>query len=81
MQENFGFGVAEAVYLGCTPVLPNRLVYPELYPDTKLFERFDESVEMVIDAIENYQEQQIVLGTDEVMTTWFGSIVKSGDKI
>ena len=81
MQENFGFGVAEAVYLGCTPVLPNRLVYPELYPDTKLFERFDESVEMVIDAIENYQEQQIVLGTDKVMTTWFGSIVKSGDKI
>jgi len=81
LQENFGFGVAEAVYLGCTPVLPNRLVYPELYPDTKLFERFDESVEMVIDAIENYQEQQIVLGTDEVMTTWFGSIVKSGDKI
>ena len=81
LQENFGFGVAEAVYLGCTPVLPNRLVYPELYPDTKLFERFDESVEMVINAIENYQEQQIVLGTDEVMTTWFGDVVKSGDKL
>lgn len=31
LQENFGFGIAEAVYLGCLPVLPNRLVYPEMY--------------------------------------------------
>ena len=23
LQENFGFSVAEAVYLGCVPVLPN----------------------------------------------------------
>ena len=72
LQENFGFGVAEAVYLGCTPVLPNRLVYPELYPDIKLFDRFDESVEMVIEAINNYQEQQIVLYTEQVMQIWFG---------
>lgn len=81
LQENFGFGVAEAVYLGCTPVLPNRLVYPELYPTTKLFERFDESVEMVVNAIENYQEQQIVLDTYSVMETWFGDVVKTGSKI
>ena len=80
LQENFGFGVAEAVYLGCTPVLPNRLVYPELYPDTKLFDRFDESVDMVCDAIENYQEQQIVLDTDKVMETWFGSSKQPGEK-
>lgn len=83
LQENFGFGVAEAVYLGCTPVLPNRLVYPELYPNTKLFDRFDESVEMVIDALDNYQEQQIVLDTDTVMDTWFKSVKEAtiGEKI
>lgn len=81
LQENFGFGVAEAVYLGCTPVLPNRLVYPELYPDTKLFDRFDESVDMVINALNEYQEQQIVLNTDAVMQTWFGVSDNTGDKI
>jgi hypothetical protein len=81
LQENFGFGVAEAVYLGCTPVLPNRLVYPELYPDTKLFDRFDESVDMVINALNDYQEQQIVLNTDQVMQTWFGVRDNTGDKI
>ena len=81
LQENFGFGVAEAVYLGCTPVLPNRLVYPELYPDTKLFDRFDESVEMVCNAITNYQEQQIVLDTDEVMRTWFGEGDNTGERV
>ena len=81
LQENFGFGVAEAVYLGCTPVLPNRLVYPELYPDTKLFNRFDESVDMVINALNDYQEQQIVLNTEQVMQTWFGVGDNTGDKI
>ena len=81
LQENFGFGVAEAVYLGCTPVLPNRLVYPELYPDVKLYDRFDESVDMVCDAINNYQEQQIVLDTDKVMITWFGEGDKTGEPV
>jgi len=32
LQENFGFGVAEAVNAGCFPIVPNRLVYPEFYP-------------------------------------------------
>ena len=81
LQENFGFGVAEAVYLGCTPVLPNRLVYPELYPDIKLYDRFDESVDMVCDAINNYQEQQIVLDTDQVMQIWFGEGDNTGERV
>ena len=61
--------------------MPNRLVYPELYPDTKLFDRFDESVDMVCDAINNYQEQQIVLDTDEVMRTWFGEGDNTGERV
>lgn len=47
LQENYGFGINEAVYLGCTPVLPNRLVYPELYNDEFLYNTFDEAVEKV----------------------------------
>ena len=33
LQENFGFSVVEAVRLGCLPLLPRRLSYPEIIPD------------------------------------------------
>lgn len=32
LQENFGISVIEAIRLGCFPLLPNRLSYPELLP-------------------------------------------------
>jgi glycosyltransferase involved in cell wall biosynthesis len=32
IQENFGLSIVEAVQLGCFPLLPNRLSYPELIP-------------------------------------------------
>ncbi len=32
IHEFFGVGVAEAIYCGAWPVLPNRLSYPELLP-------------------------------------------------
>jgi len=50
IQENFGIAVVEAILAGCQPLLPNRLVYPELIPpklhgeclypsDAELYER------------------------------------------
>jgi len=32
IQEFFGIGVLEAIYLGCAPLLPRRLNYPDLLP-------------------------------------------------
>ncbi|MGM0643835.1 MAG: tRNA-queuosine alpha-mannosyltransferase domain-containing protein [Thermodesulfobacteriota bacterium] len=33
VQENFGISVVEAVRMGCFPLLPDRLSYPEIIPD------------------------------------------------
>ncbi len=32
-QENYGIAVIEAILSGCTPLLPNRLSYPEIIPE------------------------------------------------
>ena len=33
MQENFGMSVIEAIMMGCIPLLPDRLSYPEILPE------------------------------------------------
>lgn len=70
LQENFGFGIAEAAYLGCTPIVPNRLVYPELYPKENIFDTFEESVDMVYDALTNYENTQFELDIN-CFEKWF----------
>lgn len=38
IQENFGIAVVEAIRYGCIPLLPNRLVYPEIIPEVFHFD-------------------------------------------
>ena len=61
LQENFGFGIAEAAYLGCVPVVPNRLVYPELYGAQHLFDTFEQSVHMTEQALLQYSDPDIII--------------------
>lgn len=76
LQENFGFGVAEAAHLGCVPVLPDRLVYPELYSSKYLYENFDQCVDLVLRALGgdlNPVPQSQVPGVDhKCLDIWFG---------
>ncbi|MCK9430151.1 MAG: hypothetical protein M0R17_09125 [Candidatus Omnitrophica bacterium] len=74
LQENFGFGILEATYLGCNPVVPNRLVYPELYPVDFLYNNFTECVELVKNQLLLYYKMhQLVptINTNNTIQIWF----------
>jgi hypothetical protein len=46
-QETFGIAVAEAVVLGCIPVLPNALSYADIYPYEYLYDSTADAVSKV----------------------------------
>ena len=78
LQENFGFGIQEATYLGCIPVLPNRLVYPEFYDDRYLYTTFDDSVNVVKSILNDYYDwlpkeytAHKYFKTKQIMEKWF----------
>lgn len=52
LQENFGFGIAEAVALGCVPVLPNRLAYKDLYDPCYLYSNFADCIRLTAAAMQ-----------------------------
>ncbi len=58
MQENFGISVIEAMIMGCVPLLPNRLSYPEILPEKYhehfLYKNGDDLIEKLISIISDY---------------------------
>ncbi len=47
LQENFGYSALEASAYDCNLILPNKLVYPEFYPQKCLYADLDRAVEML----------------------------------
>lgn len=70
LQENFGFGIREAVYLGCIPVVPNKLVYPEIFSEDYLYNNFLESIDMVEKALSRPRKAPEIETTVD-MSKWF----------
>lgn len=47
LQENFGYSALEACAYNLHLVVPNRLVYPEFYPEKYLYNTIDQAEEMI----------------------------------
>ena len=74
LQENFGYSMLEAAYLGCMPIVPNRLVYPEMYSKDCLYDDFEEACRKVIRAITNPSDKDYCKSTfHNCFEKWFRS--------
>ncbi len=83
-HEFYGISVIEAVRAGCRPLLPNRLSYPELFPEEYLYEEhaFPEELRKAL-AHGRLSPQTAFLLTDRfswqilssAYTDWFGTAV------
>jgi len=71
LQENFGFGILEAVYLGCIPVVPDRLVYPEHFNQQYLYVTFDNCVSKVKMALKGKLSSPSLIDYSTCMEEWF----------
>ena len=73
LQENFGYGVQEAVTLGCIPALPNRLAYKEQFPREYLYEHFDDCVALVQRIMEDKlpAPAAAITDNDKIFNIWF----------
>jgi hypothetical protein len=62
LHEFFGAAVVEACYCGCFPVLPNRLSYPELIPETHhkdcLYDNYEGLLKRLHQAIFHVEEKR-----------------------
>lgn len=56
LQETFGIAMLEGVALGCVPIAPNRLSYPETLKEFDRYETIDEACVLIEKAMSNYKK-------------------------
>ena len=77
IQENFGISVIEAIIMGCIPLLPDRLSYPEILPEEFqehfLYKNRHDLIErlcMIISDHKRYEEIQGRLAQEMTSFLW-----------
>lgn len=53
-QENFGYSVHKAVQVGCVPILPNKLCYPEFFKEEFMYRTFDDASRLIKFWVNNF---------------------------
>ncbi len=73
LQENFGYGIQEAVYLKNIPVVPDRLVYKEQFDKEYRYDNFEDCVQKVEMAMQGkLSVPELKLNTNEsIFKEWF----------
>ncbi len=66
IQENFGISVIEAIIMGCIPLLPDRLSYPEIIPEAFhehfLYKNRNDLIEKLCLIISDYKQYERIQG-------------------
>lgn len=60
-QETWGIAMQEATFMGCIPIVPDRLSYPEMYNYMFVYNSFDEAVNLVQFYMDNYDQTLFTL--------------------
>ena len=73
LQENFGYGIQEAVALGCIPIVPDRLAYVEQFSKEYRYSNFDDCIAKVNKAMkyELSQTCPTITDNDKIFDVWF----------
>jgi hypothetical protein len=58
-QETWGIAMQEALFLGCVPIVPDRLSYVEMYHPMFRYSSYDEAVNMVAYGMEKYNSEEV----------------------
>jgi len=61
LQETFGIGTVEALFLDCVPLVPNRLAYKELYSPAFKYKSFENAKVLFQFMIDNYDKYPLII--------------------